>query len=77
MATGTGQVQVAAVASSNFKLALGAVVLLTLICLALWVILVFALSHPTSGQTALINTVSHVFAAGTGAIFGLLGGKFS
>ncbi len=69
--------EVVGVASSHFKLALAAVAAVTFVCLALWVVMVFAVTSPTTSQTALIETVSHVFAAGAGAIFGLLGGKFS
>jgi hypothetical protein len=60
-----------------FSRILVALLLLTFVCLGLWVGLALGLSEPTPSQSDLIEGVSKAFTGCLGAFFGLIGGKFS
>lgn len=62
----------------GFKLALLAVISVTVVCLAAMLIIAFALhGQPNSVQAKVLDTVTNVFVAGIGALIGLIGGKAS
>ncbi len=67
----------AGVASATFSNIVAIVTIVMFVCLILWVVLALLITTPTSSQSALIEGVSHGFAACLGALLGLLGGKLS
>jgi TRAP-type C4-dicarboxylate transport system permease small subunit len=60
---------------ATYKWVLVTVICLTVICLALWVAMSWAIAHPSASQAQTIDALSKAFFGLAGALTGVVTGK--